>query len=827
MENRTAVSQLSPDKQTYTPALVFNPSTQEPESTSTSSQQHTPPHSIPRTLNTPAYQPPTRKRTRVFKTATQPKAQSVRSPSIKNFLQFDATKSKNQSPTSPPESSPPNNLPRSLQFTGDSSAYNRGTSTVMMPNPEELARDSEILKTLERWRKEDNQARETMKSELLREISEARIEHSNQLTSLREENAVLKNQINDLKARVTILETVNDGSAAAADDVSTQARTDNLVQLKNNLISASITAVDKYMRKNNIIVRGISVEADNAIAKLNDFIRANFKINNVVKDARLVNSKSPTIIATLSDASVKKTIMVKKKLLKPGVYIDHDLTYEEGAIAAKLRAEARKLRAEGKTVKIGHQRIYINGTGFRFDSSINSIVPCTSQSTSISTSPSAPAQSLAHQYSPQKQIDKYSSQALEEAITITFWNINVTRNLKDLNLMPFNALCLSETWLTSNCLVPPAPAPFNNWSNFISPALKENRFGRASGGLYTYVDDAHATYDAIILGGDFNARTGTFLSDEPSFFEGSVLKATRSPADTVSNHQGNILMDFMGSNDFILMNGRSPNDCPASVDALHGAFCSAITASASSSNMVIQRKVISASSSPTYSKQWFDDECKLKKRSVQRLLNFCKQNILNNALWSAYHYAKKDYRAMLSAKALQYQKNITNQFDSARSSSEFWKAVRAVRGRKALEFLRNLDLERYTHSSACHIILYRNPSDGLPSYLQFCSQRLIVPMIQLRLANFFTCNISVDKSVIKLQPKQTYCYCHNNEAETVKHFLLDCPFFYIPRLSHLQLAEELGPRMNLALILDDQSETNLKSLDHFLRELYLSAGDNI
>ncbi|XP_044583001.1 uncharacterized protein LOC123264022 [Cotesia glomerata] len=420
------------DKQTYPPIPVFNPSTQ--ELASTSSQQHTPcapcttlsltydkqplspyapdftfefnalpAHSIPRTLNTPAYQPPTRNRAHVSKTATQPKAQSVRSPSIKSFLQFDVAKSNKQSPTSPPESSPPNKLPRSSQFTSDSSAYKRDTSTVMKPNQEEFARDSEILKTLERWRKEDNQAKETMKSENLREISEARIEHSNQLTSLREENAVLKNQINDLKARVTILGTVNGGSASAAYDVSTQARADNLAQLKNNLISASISAVDKYMRKNNVIVRGLPVEADNATAKLNDFIRANFKINNAVKDARLLNSKNPTIIATLSDASVKKTIMAKKKLLKPGVYIDHDLTYEDGAIAAKLRAEARKLRAEGNSVKIGHQRIYINGTGFKFDSSLNSIVPCTSQSTSISTSPSAPAQTSTHQHSPQKQ----------------------------------------------------------------------------------------------------------------------------------------------------------------------------------------------------------------------------------------------------------------------------------------------------------------------------------------------------------------------------------------------------------------------------------------
>ncbi|KAH0540085.1 hypothetical protein KQX54_012460 [Cotesia glomerata] len=318
---------------------------------------------------------------------------------------------------------------------------------------------------------------------------------------------------------------------------------------------------------------------------------------------------------------------------------------------------------------------------------------------------------------------------------------------------------------------------------------------------------------------------------------------------------------------------------------------------------------------------------------------------MDPSLWSAYYYAKKDYRATLLAKASQYQKFITNQFDLARTPSEFWRAVNTARGHKMLhnpippdscymekietahlyfykrlmhipsctpnyalrlelnlshnsleickaaynwvikildmkqeslpkicllrlialnnvapdkpnwiqylkrilqsinevnildnlsshhlklnkeriihiyrDSLRNSDLERYSHSTACQIILYKTPTDGLPNYLRSCPQYLVVPKIQLRLANNFNCNISIDKSLINLNPMQMYRYCHNLAAETVEHFLLDCPLFHIPRLTHLQPIEDLSPRMNLVLILDDQSVASLKALHLSLRE---------
>ncbi|KAH0540086.1 hypothetical protein KQX54_012462 [Cotesia glomerata] len=537
MENRTPDSHLTPNTKIQLTSLDHSPTEQ--DSVSKSTHHHTP--SIPmstlsltydkpslnplasdflfefnatpvkpatQSSNTLVQQSSSRKRTRAFKQTTQAKSQPGYSPSIKNFLRPEAAKSKKLLSISPPVSSPPNKLLRSAQFSSDTPAYNRDTSIANMPNTGESV--SEILKTLEKWRTEDNLAREAMKTDLLKKIAESRKDHSSQLTSLRAGNDALKKQQTELSARVTVLEEGIGATAPSIDDPSHQTRVSNFNKLKSTLISASITSVNKYMRKNNVIVRGLSAESDTAASKLNEFFKTNFNISNAVKEAQIVNSKKLTIKATLSDTNVKKTIIAKKKLRKSEVYIDHDLTHEEGTIAAKLRAEARKFRGE-------------------------------------------------------------------------------------------------------DCLT--LPVPFNNWFNCSSPALKENKFGRASSGLHTSTEDGQSrildisanwlftectlkslsiiigslyfkpdlknmqftldslqlvlnnitkdlNYDAIILGGDFNARVGTFLSDEPSLFDYSILKATRTPADTVTNHQGTLLMDFMCSNDSILLNGRSPNDTP-------------------------------------------------------------------------------------------------------------------------------------------------------------------------------------------------------------------------------------------------------------------------
>lgn len=182
-------------------------------------------------------------------------------------------------------------------------------------------------------------------------------------------------------------------------------------------------------------------------------------------------------------------------------------------------------------------------------------------------------------------------------------------NLKDYQNFHGDVLCISETWTTSNVT---NLANFKNWYPTCSPATKSKTFGRASGGLLTLCKNKSSTIieitdnwifnkyqsdhisliigsiylkpdqknlnsvlhqlqitlniifaqasDAIILGGDFNARIGDPLPEDEKLFEGTTLNSRRNFCDHITNHQGKTLLDFVNSNGFILLNGRTASD---------------------------------------------------------------------------------------------------------------------------------------------------------------------------------------------------------------------------------------------------------------------------
>ncbi|CAG5100675.1 Protein of unknown function [Cotesia congregata] len=173
-------------------------------------------------------------------------------------------------------------------------------------------------------------------------------------------------------------------------------------------------------------------------------------------------------------------------------------------------------------------------------------------------------------------------------------------------------LCISETWET--LLNPILPSYFNKWHHCISPAVKINLLGRGSGGLLSLSNESNPTktlstsenwifhstvihetniiigsvyfqpnlknlysildslqiildkilaeeeYNCFIIGGDFNARVESFLYEDPTMLKPSCLYSMRSACDKETNHQGSILYEFMSSNGFILLNGRTPGD---------------------------------------------------------------------------------------------------------------------------------------------------------------------------------------------------------------------------------------------------------------------------
>lgn len=64
---------------------------------------------------------------------------------------------------------------------------------------------------------------------------------------------------------------------------------------------------------------------------------------------------------TVENWEMKKNIMMKKKNLKKGIYIDDDLTRREREIQGKLRRMAMEEKEKGKEVKVSYMKMYIGG----------------------------------------------------------------------------------------------------------------------------------------------------------------------------------------------------------------------------------------------------------------------------------------------------------------------------------------------------------------------------------------------------------------------------------------------------------------------------------
>ncbi|XP_046411929.1 uncharacterized protein LOC124175576 [Neodiprion fabricii] len=465
---------------------------------------------------------------------------------------------------------------------------------------------SAVLQTLRTWRDEDKAEQLSIKNELLAEISAARTEHTDLLNKqtkrLQEENAQLKRQVQDLTARVTVLE-LNANTPEAEGN----ATHGNLAALEARLVKASINSFDKLTRKNNIIVRGLVPDTRSASEALADFIREHFKIEHAVLSANWIFRRNNTrsIKAVLRDNSVKTLIMNKKKNLKVDVFIDHDLTPSEELAANKLRHEAKKLRNEGKKIKFGHQRIY----SYQSPSGMKHNFSTTPTITKIAQ--------LASQWTRKISFNNLAgsdntTSSNNSFTTLTFWNVRGLPNINDFTNFPGSILCISETWCTSTKV--PLHINFSNWTKIVSPAIKSKTRGRGSGGLLSLIQGQAVTilnksrdwiffkcntngltlitgslyfkpdqkdlnsslhnlqlllndilsqdHDVALIGGDFNARIGNPLHEDESMLEGSNLLSSRITCDNTTNKQGTTVLDFMSSNGFILLNGRTSSDHP-------------------------------------------------------------------------------------------------------------------------------------------------------------------------------------------------------------------------------------------------------------------------
>lgn len=146
------------------------------------------------------------------------------------------------------------------------------------------------------------------------------------------------------------------------------------MELEKGLREATnrIEQLEKDKRKNNIIIKGLTLETDdrNSIKhKLEQFIESNLQLNVKLKEGSKIGEKM--FLAEMENMSDKVTVLKNKSKLKNGVgrsiYIESDMTKMEREIQATIRKIAKEEKEKGMTTKIGYMKLIVNGKELKWD----------------------------------------------------------------------------------------------------------------------------------------------------------------------------------------------------------------------------------------------------------------------------------------------------------------------------------------------------------------------------------------------------------------------------------------------------------------------------
>ena len=102
------------------------------------------------------------------------------------------------------------------------------------------------------------------------------------------------------------------------------------------------------------------------------FLNRTIGVTVSIKEVRNIGNGC---LVQLNNRTDKQMIMKNKHKLKntkdSGTYINDDMSREERKIQAKIRERAKTERTSGKEVKIGFQKIIINGSVWRWNEEEN------------------------------------------------------------------------------------------------------------------------------------------------------------------------------------------------------------------------------------------------------------------------------------------------------------------------------------------------------------------------------------------------------------------------------------------------------------------------
>lgn len=187
---------------------------------------------------------------------------------------------------------------------------------------------------------EDKEMKEMLKI-IMHEVKEIRREHAEhreEVAELKKQNEIMASEIKYLKGKVERLEVVED----------------------------RMEKIDRDNRRNNILVSGLELRRDTGEAAREDlqqFMKQSLRLDVDIIETHRIGDK--LWVAKVKSFEGKLEILRSKHKLKQGadkrVFIGNDMTVHEREVQKKIRHVAEEEKRSGKVVKVGYQKIVIDG----------------------------------------------------------------------------------------------------------------------------------------------------------------------------------------------------------------------------------------------------------------------------------------------------------------------------------------------------------------------------------------------------------------------------------------------------------------------------------
>lgn len=178
----------------------------------------------------------------------------------------------------------------------------------------------------------------------------------NLIKILKDENQELRTSMSKLEKRIDEIERKNDE--------------------RYEIVQRKMSHQEQSVRKNNIIIKGLETSDTTVTQDVKIMIERKLNLKTEIKEAVRLDTKGKKeiILVKLNNNEDKQKIMKSKKQLKGNnVYIEDDLPREERRIQYELRKAAKELRETGKTVRVGFQKLIINGRCHYWDKTLDKI----------------------------------------------------------------------------------------------------------------------------------------------------------------------------------------------------------------------------------------------------------------------------------------------------------------------------------------------------------------------------------------------------------------------------------------------------------------------